>query len=76
MIPIEDISELDFVELDGKKLDGLLSRARITGAETIGYPVTDGVILYIQDPQKRRAALAIEADPEEDHFTIKIARLP
>lgn len=27
MIPIEDISGLDFVELDGMKLDGLLSRA-------------------------------------------------
>ena len=76
MIPIEDISGLDFVELDGMKLDGLLSRARITGAEPIDYPATDGAILYIQDPQKRRAALVIEADPAEDRFTIKIARLP
>jgi len=44
VIPIEDISGLDFVELDGMKLDGLLSRARITGAEPIDYPATDGVI--------------------------------
>ena len=76
MIPIEDISGLDFAELDGMKLDELLSRARITGAEPINYPLTDGIILYIQDPQKRRAALLIEQDPEEDRFSVKIARLP
>lgn len=76
MIPMVDLRELDFAELDGKKLNVLLNRARITGAEPIDYPVTDGVVLYIQDPQKRKAVLVIEQDPTEDRFSVKIARLP
>ena len=76
MIPIEDISGLDFSELDAMKLDGLLSGNRIIGAEPINYPATDGVIIYARDSQKREAAFLIEIDPESGEFSIKFSRLP
>ena len=48
MIPAQDFESLNFSELDGSTLDKLLTGSRITGAEPIGYPVTDGAVFYFE----------------------------
>lgn len=75
MIPSADIESLSFTELDGEKLDGLLSGSMITGAEPIDYPLTDGVILYLKTADGRDAVLIVEQDPAGEHFNIAGAGL-
>ena len=75
MIPVQDIETLDFSEADGATLDNLLSDAHIIGAEPIGYPLTDGTIIYVRDRQGKKRAMITEYDAIEKQFTIRVAEL-
>jgi len=77
MIPAEDIGGLIWSNIDGAKLDELLSGCKICGSEPIDYPNTDGVLIYIKDKKGDMAVLEIGEDPDEENsFYMRIAKLP
>jgi hypothetical protein len=81
MIPTKATKTLEnapWTNIDGQQLDKKVEHMRLVGAEPISYPLTDGVLLYMQDGQGRLHALQIGADLTEDdpQFEIKIAHLP
>lgn len=56
--------------VDAQQLDDLTRGALILGAEPVDYPLTDGLIIYLQKPAGGITALLIEtetaADPEAE----------
>ena len=81
MIPAQDFESLNFSELDGSTLDKLLTGSRITGAEPIGYPVTDGAVFYLQGEQGNKSVLVMESvlvtecDTVVERYIIRVAAL-
>lgn len=76
MVPDVAIERLDFQLLDSAKVDDLLTGCKITGAEPVDYPVTDGFLLYLIDKTGRRFVLSIyRADDDYQEYTV-MSRAP
>lgn len=54
------------VHLNNDILDKILTGAKITGAETMNFPDTDGYILYLKYPDGSRAVLSFELNVDID----------
>ena len=54
----------DWKTIDALQLDPLLTGCEVLGAEPIGYPLTDGVIIYLQKPSGERFTLTLHHYPE------------
>ena len=54
-------------EIDAERLDDLTRGAVILGVETIDYPLTDGLYIYMRRPAGDVIALLIETDADEQH---------
>lgn len=63
MIPENIVFDNSSVHLNNDILDILLTGAKITGAETVDYPETDGYTLYLEYPDGRKAVLCFDVDP-------------
>lgn len=50
--------------LDGLQLDELITGCEILGAEPVGYPLTNGVILYLKKPDGCKLVLNLDHYPE------------
>ena len=81
MIPLTDneFNRLSWEQVDGLKVDSLITGREVVGAEPISYPVTDGLTIYLKDTEGNITALDIGADiytedPDENPFYIAIAR--
>lgn len=81
MIPLTDneFNRLSWEQVDGLKVDSLITGLEVVGAEPTSYPLTDGLTIYLKDTEGNITALDIEADlytedPEEIPFYIAIAR--
>ena len=51
--------------IDGERLDDLTRGAVILGVETVDYPLTDGLYIYMRRPAGDVIALLIETDADE-----------
>ena len=58
-------------DLDGEQLDDLTRGAVILGVETIDYPLTDGLYIYLKRPAGDVIALFLDA--AADCGTLKIS---
>lgn len=74
---------LNFERTDGANLDGELTGCRVLGVEAIDYPLTDGLIFYLEAPTGERFALEVGQEPcplatDEDDggLYIRTAALP
>lgn len=72
--------ELKYSQVDGEELASVVSGMKILHTEPIDYPLTDGVIIYLQD-KDRLVALQIDWDPyidqqSDEAFKIAIALIP
>lgn len=85
MIPLTDneFNRLSWEQVDGLKVDSLITGLEVVGAEPTSYPVTDGLTIYLKDTKGNITALDIGADiyadiytedPDENPFYIAIAR--
>jgi len=80
MIPLSDnkFDRLSWEQVDGQKVDSLITGLEVVGAEPIDYPVTDGLIIYLKDTEGNTTALdignAYTEYPDENPFYIAIAR--
>ena len=81
MIPLTDneFNRLSWEQVDGLKVDSLITGLEVVGAEPTSYPVTDGLTVYLKDTKGNITALDIGADiyteaPDEHPFYIAIAR--
>lgn len=80
MIPLSDnkFDRLSWEQVDGQKVDSLITGLEVVGAEPVDYPVTDGLIIYLKDTEGNITALDIgntyTEDPDENPFYIAIAR--
>lgn len=77
MKPTSDILDTtNWKNLDGARLDEILTGCTITGAEPIDYPLTDGFILYLRNAEGQEMALNVDGDPTEpeEYFTMQLAR--
>ena len=81
MIPLNDneFNRLSWEQVDGLKVDSLITGLEVVGAETTSYPVTDGLTIYLKDTEGNITALDIGADiytedPDENPFYIAVAR--
>lgn len=81
MIPLKDdvFNNLEWKPVDGMRVDKLLERLTVIGAEPTDYPLTDAVTIYFKDREGAVMALDIGADifnsdPEENPFYINVAR--
>lgn len=81
MIPISEteFNNLKWEKVDGLEVDRLITGLEVVGAEPTDYPITDGLIIYLKDPEGNIIALDIGADlytedPEENPFYIAVAR--
>lgn len=81
MIPLNDneFNRLSWEQVDGLKVDSLITGLEVVGAEPTSYPVTDGLTIYLKDTEGNITALDIGADiytedPDENPFYIAIAR--
>ncbi len=81
MIPLADneFNRLGWEQVDGLKVDSLITGLEVVGAEPTSYPVTDGLTIYLKDTEGNITALDIGADiytedPAENPFYIAIAR--
>lgn len=81
MIQISDevFDNLQWKAVDGKEADSILTGLKVVGAEPVGYPITDGLILYLQDSEGEVIALSTEVNTdtpdEENPLYIDIARV-
>lgn len=82
MIPLPDneFNRLSWEQVDGQKVDSLITGLKVVGAESISYPVTDGLIIYLKDTKGNITVLDIGADIytedlDKNPFYITIARI-
>ena len=52
-------------EVDAQRLDDLTRGAIVLGIETVDYPLTDGLNIYMRQPTGDVIALFIETDADE-----------
>lgn len=62
----------EWKDIDGKKLESLIIGKRIVKAEPVDYPVTDEVLLWLEDDHGEVSVLAIGADPYDPDFIFYI----
>lgn len=58
-------SDIDYSPIDAEAVDDLARGAVVLGVETIDYPDTDGLIIYLKRPAGGVVGLLIETDPDE-----------
>ncbi len=70
----DKFNSLEWEQIDAaeNKLDAVLKDCRILGAEPINYPVTDGIIIYMESKSGDRLALEIGNDTD---FYISLAEI-
>ena len=61
----EESGDFEYETIDAEAVDDLARDARILGVETIDYPLTDGLIIYLKRPAGDVMALLIEPEPDE-----------
>lgn len=78
MISDEEFNGLSWENIDGRELEALISGRRVRGVEPIDYPLTDGIIIYLQDNSGGLLALEVGTDSEQNgrSFYTDIARVP
>lgn len=54
-------------EIDGERLDDLTRGAVILGVETVNYPLTDGLYIYMRRPAGDVIALLIETSTAAEY---------
>ena len=82
MIPLPDneFNRLSWEQVDGQKVDSLITGLKVVGAEPINYPITDGLIIYLKDTEGNITVLDIGTDlytedPNKNPFYIAIAKV-
>lgn len=60
----EEYDSLIYKAIDAEQLDDLIRGAVILGSETIDYPLTDGMILYLKRPAGDVISVAFDADAD------------
>lgn len=62
-----NVIQRSFQEIDPERLDDMTRGGVILGVETIDYPETDGVYIYMRRPAGDVMALFIEAGTDEQN---------
>ena len=60
-----EADELEYKEIDPEELDDLARAAVVLGVETVDYPNTDGIIVYLRPQAGGVLALLIETSTDE-----------
>ena len=60
----EEYDSLIYKAIDAEQLDDLIRGAVILGSETIDYPLTDGMILYLKRPAGDVISVVFDADAD------------
>ncbi len=60
----EEYDDLTYKDLDPEELDDLIRGSVVLGSETIDYPATDGMILYLKRPAGDVVSVAFDADAD------------
>lgn len=71
-IEIETLNYKDVSKQNSAGIDALLTGYRITGAELIDYPLTDGILLYLQGKGENKKVLEIGLNWDGD-FEINLS---
>ena len=61
-----DCESFVYKKIDPETLDDLTRGAAILGTETIDYPLTDGIIIYIKQPAGAVIGLIFETDTDTE----------
>lgn len=76
---LDNLDGLPWLALENQTRDGLtylLNGLTITGAEPIDYPLTDGMILYLQTPDGQRYALDTGLEIDRGPWYARLIILP
>lgn len=61
----KEYDSLIYKDVDPEEIDDLIRGAVVLGSETIDYPLTDGMILYLKRPAGDVISVAFDVDADE-----------
>lgn len=71
----ENYDRLKWRPVDGRELESCIKGFTIIGSEPLGYPLTDGVTIFLQSPSGALFALDIANDLEDENDTPLVIKM-